>query len=187
MRAQPQAIAFDVDGEGAIVRIDGPWDDFATQNGAPLLTRTAVLWRPFLSFVDGHEMRHLISMLLARVRSGAQVSLGFRCDAPSARRHLLLQAVPIADVVRCTSTLLRTELREVPPLLDADRGRSDEVLSICSWCRRVRLADASWAEVEEAVGAWNLFDGGPLPQLTHGICPGCASLLHSGSKRRFAR
>src|SRR5436190_2709907 len=109
-----RVIAFDVDAAGVLVGIEGPWDQFAARNGAPELTRESVLFRPLLSFVDGAEMRQLTSMLLTRVRSGAEVSLGFRCDAPAERRHLLLQAhVSDQGVVRCATTPLRTEPRPV--------------------------------------------------------------------------
>jgi hypothetical protein len=182
-----QPIAIEVDSSDAIVRVEGPWDDFATRNGAPQLVRAAVLSRPFLSFVAGHEMRLLIAMLLARVRSGTAISLGFRCDSPSERRHLVFDATAAGVVVRCTSTLLRTEPREVPPLLDPQRERSGHTLPVCGWCRRVRVAEGTWREVEEVVAEQDLFDGGPVPPLTHGICPDCTSLLRTGSKRRFER
>lgn len=184
MNARP--LSFHVDASDAIVRIEGPWDEFAARNGAAHLTRDAVLSRPLLLFVAGQEMRQVTAMLLARVRSGAVVSLGFRCDAPSERRHLVLDAHAQGGIVRCTTTLLRAEPREVPPLLDPERLRTDEALSVCGWCRHVRAADA-WLEVEAAVECLDLFDGGPLPRLTHGICPDCASLLRSGSKHRFER
>jgi hypothetical protein len=180
-------ISFQVDALDAIVRIEGPWDEFAAENGAPHLTRQAVLSRPLLSFVAGHEMRQLTAMLLARVRSGTVVSLGFRCDAPSERRHLVLDAHAQGGVVRCTSTLLRAEPREVPPLLDPQRARSGDALSACGWCRRVRVGDAAWVEVEEAIEALRLFEASALPVLTHGICPDCTSLLRTGSRRRFER
>ena len=38
-----------------------------------------------------------------------------------------------------------------------------------------------------AVEAGRLFDGRPLPLLTHGVCLDCTSLLRTGSKRRFER
>ena len=179
-------LAFHVDPQDAIVRIEGPWEDFAARNGAPHLTRQAVLSRPLLSFVAGHEMRQLTAMLLARVRSGAVVSLGFRCDSPSERRHLVLDAHAEGGVVRCTSTLLRAEPRAVPPLLDPERTRSGDALSVCGWCRRAHVG-ARWMEVEAAVEELGLFDGGAPPPLTHGICPDCTSLLRTGSKRRFER
>jgi hypothetical protein len=99
----------------------------------------------------------------------------------------VLDAAATGGVVRCTSTLLRTEPREVPPLLDPCRERSGHTLPVCGWCRRVRVAEASWVEVEEVVAEQDLFDGGPLPLLTHGICADCTSLLRTGSKRRFER
>jgi hypothetical protein len=161
-----------------IVEIDGPWDAFAARNGAPALTRALVLSQSFLSCVDGAEMKQLTSMLLARVRSGQAVSLEFRCDSPGERRHLLFESFRVGDeAIHCATSLLRAEPRPAPALLGSSVARTEEILVVCSWCCRVRLHDAEWVEVEEAIAQLGLFEEPAVPRLSHGVCPICAGLL----------
>ena len=161
-----------------IVEIDGPWGAFAARNGAPALTRAAVLSQSFLSFVAGAEMKQLTSMLLARVRSGEGVSLEFRCDSPGERCHLLFESFRVGDAaVHCATSLLRAEPRPAPAILGSSVARTDAILIVCSWCCRVRLDDSEWVEVEEAIARLELFEDPAVPRLSHGVCPVCAPLL----------
>jgi hypothetical protein len=43
---------------------------------------------------------------------------------------------------------------------------------MCGWCKRVSVRN-TWVEVEDAVLELRLFEREVLPDLTHGICPGC--------------
>jgi len=161
-----------------IVEIDGPWDGFAALNGAPLLTRAAARSRSFLSFVAGAEMKELTKGILGRARGGETLALEFRCDSPAERRHLLFECFGLSGAaVQCSTTLLRAEPRPSQRLIDASVARSDDVILVCSWCCRFRLDGPKWVEVEEAVSTLRLFDGTPIPKLTHGVCPACAPVL----------
>jgi hypothetical protein len=44
---------------------------------------------------------------------------------------------------------------------------------MCSWCKQVRLAEAVWVEVEEALVQLGLLELESLPQITHGACQAC--------------
>ena len=57
--------------------------------------------------------------------------------------------------------------------------QGESLLPVCAWCRKVRMADNSWAEVEEAADRLALFLG-PARQLTHGICPSCDAVVRQG-------
>ena len=50
---------------------------------------------------------------------------------------------------------------------------SDEILVICSFCKRIRVEEAQWVEVEEAVRLLELNEAWPLPQLSHSVCEAC--------------
>jgi hypothetical protein len=136
------------------------------------------LGRPLVSFVSGLEMQELTRMLLARVRRGPTLALEFRCDSPCERRHLRMDlSVLTSDGVLCSTTLLRAEPRAARPLIDTGTARTDEVLTICSWCRRIRLPGVRWVEVDHAIEALGLFQETALPQLSHGICVACRDRL----------
>ena len=75
--------------------------------------------------------------------------------------------------LRIVVQLLKEEERERVALLDAMVRRDDDLITMCSWCRRVRTAPDSWEEVEVAIQLLGLFDRDALPQITHGVCPEC--------------
>lgn len=52
---------------------------------------------------------------------------------------------------------------------------SNELLQMCSWCKRVALPD--WVEAEEAVSRLKVFETELLPRITHAICPACLENL----------
>jgi hypothetical protein len=172
-------LTYVLDGAACIRAIDGPWDAFAAANGAPGLTAANVLGRPLLAFVDGSEMQMVTEMLLARARKAPVRALPFRCDSPDERRYLTLTVTARApDLLVCSTIVERTESRPRRAVLDPAEERSpDESFPVCGWCRKSRLADGRWVEVDEAIDEMGLFTQTPLPRLTHGICPPCAELL----------
>jgi hypothetical protein len=59
------------------------------------------------------------------------------------------------------------------PLLDTRVRRGDDLILICAWCKRARLAEGGWVEIERAVEAMHLFQTDIMPGLTHGMCERC--------------
>ena len=82
-----------------------------------------------------------------------------------------------------TNWLERVEARPPMPLLEPAAARSEEYVTVCSWCKKVELPGATWVEVEEAVEHLRLFDRAVLPQLTHGICPTCLESFRGWRKQ----
>ena len=54
-------------------------------------------------------------------------------------------------------------------------------------CKKVKIKDTNWQEVEEAVNYLKLFEKNKLPMLTHGICPNCKELYQEELKKFIAR
>jgi hypothetical protein len=75
--------------------------------------------------------------------------------------------------------LLRSESRPVVKLLASVLDRTDEFVTICSGCQRICLPAGEWVEVEVAVDRLKVFESVALPELTHGICPGCEIEIES--------
>jgi len=75
------------------------------------------------------------------------------------------------------SEILREEPRPPVSLLDNTVPRTEALLTMCGWCKRVRLESNRWVEVEKAVELLRLFDRKKLPAISHGICPGCSELV----------
>jgi hypothetical protein len=176
------SLAYTVDVLNRIIAIDGSWDDFASANGAPELTRDSVLGRSLLDYIDGAETAELVALLFERARRTPVSSIPFRCDSPTRRRFLRLALrADKKGQVRCESTLEREEERAFQPLLDAGVAREGGLVVMCSWCRKVRLPDGRWVEVEEAAAPLRLF--GSSPQISHGVCEPCAEMVRASRRR----
>lgn len=161
-----------------IVHVNDEWVEFARENGAPELAGETVVGRAIWEFITGRETRHISRLLLDKVRAGGRsISIQYRCDSPELKRFMEMEIVPLeGGSVDFRSRILRLERREPVPLLDPGTSRGDEFLTICSWCRRARVASV-WVELDEAVKKLQLFSSVSLPQLTHGICQDCARLV----------
>ncbi len=66
--------------------------------------------------------------------------------------------------------------RSVKKTLDNIRQNSG-VVPICSWCRKIRNDDGEWEQVEEYIKRLSDAD------LTHGVCPHCATIIRGQIKR----
>jgi len=176
----PRTFAYRIDVNDRIEWVSDTWKAFARENGAAHLADNAVgtrLW----DHITGVETREIYRALFARARASMRPAcVPFRCDAPARVRAMELTLIALPDhsiEIRCVEQWGRE--REPIGLLDATLPRSDELLAMCSWCKRVRLDE--WIEPEVAVARLGLFvDTAVLPRLTHGICPQCQAELTAG-------
>ncbi len=164
-----------VDASDRIIFANAAWYDFARENGDTALQPERVIGGSLWDFICNTETRHLFEVLLKRVRAtGQPVTLPYRCDSPDCRRFLELEITrPAPQEIEFCSRILREERREPVRLLEDSVERTDELLVMCGWCKKVALPDNRWAEVEEAVKALQLFDAPRLPRISHGMCQGC--------------
>jgi signal transduction histidine kinase len=167
-----------LDAADNITAVDDGWLDFGRANGAPELTRQSVLGRPLRAFVTGLEAAELTALLTAAARQReTAVAVPFRCDAPGERRFMTMTLQgEVGGGVHIEYRLDRTESRAEVLLFDLEAPRSEEFLVVCSWCRRVRQADA-WRDVEKAIADGELIGRREMPRVSHGICDDCASVV----------
>lgn len=171
-------LTYRVDSADRLTAVDDAWKEFARYNQGEELAETSVLGRSLWDFIEDRETRHLFGLIVEKVRREAKsVSLPFRCDSPDHRRFLELRLDPLEHgAVQFTSKLVREERRAPVALLDAGTPRSEEMLAICSWCKKVEVPDG-WKEIEEAAGIIELFSAAALPKLSHAICPACKEIV----------
>jgi len=172
----PDRLVYRVDAGDAIAWVGPGWLEFARDNDAPELEPSSLLGRPLRTWVAGSSVWQLYALLLQRVRlTGRAVTFAFRCDAPALRRFLTMTMTPLAEHgIEFDSVLTRAESRAPMPLLDRRLARSERFVTVCSWCKRVKVTEGDWREIETAVEPLRLFGTAGLPMLTHGICPSCA-------------
>ncbi|MDZ7685643.1 MAG: hypothetical protein U5O39_12050 [Gammaproteobacteria bacterium] len=164
--------------ENSLTAVDDDWITFAETNAAPALTRQAIFGRSIFDFIADSESRQLYSAIFDKVRhTGEESVIPFRCDSPDTRRfmELCVKREP-GDHVTLESVMIREEHRPVAELLNTDRPASDELVLMCSWCKRIDV-DGTWMEIEDAMRELDLFSQEVLPQLSHGICDDCQDNL----------
>ena len=158
----------------SIIVVNDAWREFARENDAPELAER-VLGQSLWLFIAEPSTRMLHQTLVHNVRTKqTSIKIAFRCDAPALRRFMELRLTAEEDqCVRFAAALLRSEPRPAVPLLDAAAPRSDELLTMCAWCKRIKLDEDTWREVEEALARMAILQRFPLPGITHAICPEC--------------
>src|SRR5690606_19179308 len=109
--AMTDPVSYVIDADDRIESVSGPWDAFATANGAPGLTAASVVGRPFTEFVTDPTTSHIYQRLVERVRrEDRPVPLALRCDGPACRRWLRLTVHPAGGSrVRFESLIVREE------------------------------------------------------------------------------
>lgn len=164
-----------VNSELKVLSINGDWEAFAQENDAAHLAADNVIGKPLDEFITDPRTLHLYRMMVQKALEVQRpLYVPFRCDAPDLRRYMSMRIVPLSQGrCRFESTVEREEPRDAVRLLNPHAERSDDILRICSWCKRVDVAKNDWREVEEAVKTLDLFDDHPLPNLTHTICDCC--------------
>lgn len=173
MSHPPSDIRYRVNDRDEIVFVNEAWNGFAERNTGAHLVSDRVLGQSLWSFVTDRTTRLLYRDVLARVRSGRSVQFTFRCDSPECRRRLEMTVSREPDgLIEFHIRTLAEEPRPPQALLDPDQTRTETMLRVCGWCKKVKANDR-WLEVEEAVSALALFDQPRLPAVTHGICEAC--------------
>lgn len=167
---------YQVDGLNRIVSVDDAWLDFAHENQAPHLNEDSVIDRSLFDFVFDLDTVHIYRLLLERLRfSGEAITVPFRCDSPTCRRFMSLTMSLAQDGhVLFESRILREEPRDYVALLDPSVGRSKaRFVKVCGWCKKVRIREERWVEVEAAVEHVEFFTRDECTRVTHGMCPPC--------------
>jgi hypothetical protein len=168
-------ISYCIDKDNKIIYVSDEWLPFAEENKAGNLTPDAVLNKSIFDFINDIESLHIYKLLLDRTRAHQKpVEFSYRCDSPDKRRYMTMTIKPDEDdVISFKSCIVKEEVRKPVPILDVDAKRSNDMINICSWCKKIKVSDSRWVEIEEGIRELALFDTFPLPQLTHGMCSTC--------------
>lgn len=171
-----ESYIYQIDANDRIVQISDNWQAFADENSPAQQTDAAnvqgsLVW----DFIQDIETHYLYQEIFRHIRQGKSFApIPFRCDSPEERRFMELRfrALP-NDQIEVESRILRTEPRPPVKMLMEDTPRSEKFISLCSMCKKIKVAENTWVEIEEGVGRLKLFESDKMPQLTHGLCPDC--------------
>lgn len=165
-----------IDSADTILSVGDNWCTFANANDwSGALQPKDVVGHKLWEFIQDPETRHLYKELFKRVRRGmTSRTIPFRCDSPSERRYLeiLIEVLPDQQL-SITSTILRTEHRHPVSLLKTGKSKSKDLVTVCSMCKKIKVAPGQWSEIEDGLNQLKLFEADKIPQLTHGLCNSC--------------
>jgi len=172
-------ITYHIDQDDRIIYLSDEWQPFADKNKASHLTSEVILNNRFNDFVTDTKSKHIYTMLIDRSRNHQEeLKFPFRCDAPDRRRFMSMTLTPLDDgVIVFKSCIVKEVTRDPVSLLDVSTERSDEMILICSWCKKIKAEDDDWLEVESAIEKMSLFNKEILPELSHGMCEVCFDKL----------
>lgn len=178
MSPQPDVV-YALDASDAITAVNDSWISFASANGGEALLPPAIIGRSVWDFIADPTTRMLYRRIFERVRAGTgPVRFSLQCDAPALRR--LLEMTISRDrggSLKFVVHTLALEPRAPERLLDRDAPRSNELVRMCAWCKRIPGPDGAWGEVDEMLPKLGLFDTRVLPRITHGICEDCDRMI----------
>ena len=175
-RMSKDVFIYRVDSIDTIISVSDNWCTFADANAwGGSLRPEDVIGHKLWDFIQDNETRLLYQELFKRVRGGTLLrTIPFRCDSPSERRYLELLIVALPDnQIEITSKILRTAPHGPINLLKADTPRSMDIVTICSMCKKIKVSQEQWAEIEEGLVHLRLFEADEMPQLSHGMCQSC--------------
>jgi hypothetical protein len=134
-----------------------------------------VLGKSLFEFVTGSGNQSVFEAIVDKLRkNGRPFSFPIRCDAPDTRRYLDIRLHPALNgSIIFESHVLKEEKRAPMEILNPDRPKSKEQVVICGWCKKLRLPQENWVEIEDAVNAGLLDTSGLLPDVSHGMCVAC--------------
>jgi hypothetical protein len=169
-----------IDAAGTVIEVNDQWHEFSRENqlaGAPSLSSVG---RPFWDHMGNRTIVHFLLALVAKVRrTGREIAVPFRLNTPQKRRQLELRLLrKPAGMVEFRWRIQREErldARSKKPWENLWPRYSDDLIRMCSWCKRVAAPD--WVEVDEAVRRLKLFESDPIPRVTHTICETCAEAV----------
>ncbi|MEX2616176.1 MAG: hypothetical protein WD767_08780 [Alphaproteobacteria bacterium] len=180
-------ICYVVDSEGVIRHIGARrWNAFARENGAPELDAGNTVGRNLFDYIQGETVCRKLTDIMAELsRSSGDIWISpFRCDSPGEQRNMRLAVTGIHEGKEVTGYLFQSVLLEAdsrPPMDIYDFKamsallkihRNLPILSMCSYCQRVRddrYTTGEWASAE----TYYRRGGGAEVAISHGICDSC--------------
>ncbi len=178
MVAKIEAVyCYSLDAEDRIVSVDDWWLAFASENGAAELDRKSVLGRQVWEFICDEPTRTLYREIHNHVRAtGHPIVVPFRCDSPMLQRFMQLRISLHADgQLHYESRLIRVVPQARLGVLDPTREKSNNVLTMCSMCKRSLLEPVGWLDLQAISLQLRMFDQQKVPQLRYTVCPQCSN------------
>ncbi len=168
---EKRTLTYEVDRNGVIVSIDGPWDRFAISNDGKSLAKKETIGRNLFEIVRGPGVVHVYRLMhdVLFANPAKTVAFAYRCDAPDMRRFMKMEMKALGERIAYRSTIEKEEPVSPPLLLDYDRLGEDFIV-LCSLCKDFRYPRESteWLPIDSVLEK--------APEgfaVSHSVCPSC--------------
>ncbi len=173
-QAQP-VYQYCLDSSDVIVSVDHWWLAFAKENNATELDETLVVGRRAWEFIADEPTRSLYKEINAYVRMhDSPIAVPFRCDSPTLQRYMQLTISKCEHrLLLYKSVLIRTAPQQTLRILDSSQQRSNDFLTMCSFCKRSLIEPSGWLDMENISLKLRLYEKQTVPELRYTVCPNC--------------
>ena len=181
MVAQAQPLyRYCLDEADVIVSVDHWWLAFAQENNVAGLNETSVVGQVLWEFISDEPTQALYKEIHGHVRrSGNSITVPFRCDSPTLKRYMQLSiSNRDAGQLLYESTLIRAVPQRRLAVLDPEQKRSNDFLTMCSFCKRSLIEPSGWLDMENIALKLRLYEEQTVPELRYTVCPECADQVH---------
>ncbi|MBS2040881.1 hypothetical protein JST97_38190 [bacterium] len=163
-----------VDSSGVITEFLGDFRGVAARNGGDT-DPEQWLGQPLFSFVQGYELKQVISNLLKRPDRQKKVRL-HRCDAPERLRLWQLSVESTGKATRVLFEQVAQRDRPFQPKLEP----FPNPVAYCSWCNAVMEPSGAfnWLNVTDSYRLASMIRREP-ESVEHLLCPACFSSLQN--------
>lgn len=168
-----------VDETNVIVSVDHWWIAFARENNAAGLNESTVVGQSLWEFISDVPTRTLYREIHSHVRrTGNSITVPFRCDSPTLQRYMELTISNQHDgQLLYDSALVRVVPQRRLNMLDPERKRSGQLLTMCSFCKRSLIEPTDWLELENIALKLRLYDQQTVPGVLYTVCPECENMI----------
>jgi len=180
-----QKYIYAINANDRIDYVNEAFEQFARENDAGELTDGAVIGRSLWSFITPNGVEEYYRVLLNNVReTGESLTIPYQCDSPSLRRSMRMRiSSESGEIVQFTSWLEKSESREPIFALSSKTNKSERLIHMCSWCKKVGMPGKHWETLETALEDNPDLVHEPYPRFSHGICSNCLAHQEKSLKK----
>ena len=172
------SVIYRINSRDEIIFVNDIWDQFAVLNKSFSVIGSKILGRPIWEFMSDLTTHNIYLEMVKKARRGEPVRFKFRCDSPDMRRLLEMQITLVEnEQIQFESKTIMAEMRSFQRFFSIDTPRSEQMISVCSWCNRLNNGKDFWWEVEDAINILGIFEKDKLPNISYRTCDECCGPL----------
>ena len=167
--------AYRIDESDCIAYVNKSWETFAeNNNGLPSCGFESLQGQSVWNQFADDESRMIYQRIFEKARSSKHIiQFQIHCDSLEYIRILKTSVIPLPQNWLELRFEMVSETQRNTEAIMAISPDSRGIITMCSYCGKLKNAQNQWDVIEEAITDQDLFKHSILPQISHGICPVC--------------